>query len=223
MPNTNLTWLERASESKFIASVWACTAVRETSRTVLADPSISISLVSDTKGSRVVLRGSETRPRTERLPAGYACTTIRLQPGVVLEGFDARQFLNRWMTIPANIASNFCLNGARLHYPDFYNAEQLIEQLDNLGRLTYEPASSRDHILLPHTYARLVKRTTGLSPYQLRQLLRLHQAFRLLKQGLPAGAVAAELDFVDQSHLTKISKQFFGHTPNQLRTLPQIP
>ena len=222
-----LTWRERTSESRFVASVWACSTSAATTRTVLADPCISIALVTEDSSTRAILRGPETKPRSEPLAAGYTCTTIRLRPGVLLRGFSAQKFINSLLVLPADAASRFWFEGTRLQFPDFDHAELLIEQLYNLGYLRHETTSSKGtqatKVLSPRSYARLVKRTTGLSPYQLHQLQRMHQALKLLKQGAAVATVAAELNFVDQSHLTHASKQFLGHTPKQLLRLPQIP
>jgi AraC-like DNA-binding protein len=227
MNKAELQWLERASNSAFVASVWTCSAPAAATRTVLADPCISIALVSDGDNRHVVLRGPETKPRREHLAGGYTCLTIRLQPGVLLQGFPAQTFINSSHTLPVNTAGRFWYQGTHLQFPDFDNVELLVDQLYNLGYLRYEVSSDSyaqaAKVSSTRSYSRLVKRTTGLSPYRLHQLQRIHQALRLLKGGMPATAVATELNFVDQSHLTHASKQFLGHTPKQLLYIPQIP
>ena len=225
MNKAKITWRERTSKSKFVDSVWFCSAATKTTRTVFADPCISISLVKG-DSTRVVLRGTKTIPRNEVLAPGYTCLTIRLQPGVILRGFPAQRFIYSAAVLPVDAEGWFWFEGTHLKFPDFDNAELLIDQLDNLGYLRREILSSNNEqaakILSTRSYARLIKRTTGLSPYQLHQLQRIHKALRLLKQGLSAATVAAELNFVDQPHLTHATKQFLGHTPKQLLSLPQI-
>ncbi len=226
MNKAKLLWLERTSNSEFVASVWTSLAPAATTRPILADPCISIALVSGGECRQVVLRGPETKPRNELLIPGYTCTTIRLRPGVLLRGFPAQKFINSALTLPVDEQRGFWLEDNRLQFPNFYNAERLIDQLCELGYL--RRGVSRDtneqtaKVLSPRSYARLIKRTTGLSPYQLYQLQRIHQALRLLKGGMSATAVAAELNFVDQSHLTHAAKQFLGYTPKQILSLPQI-
>ena len=227
MNEVKLTWRERTSESEFVASVWACSTPVATARTVLADPCISIGLVREGGSTKVILRGPETKPHSKLLAPGYTCMAIRLQPGVLLRGFPVQKFINSSLALPADTASRFWFEGTRLQFPDFDHAELLIDQLYNLGYLSHRASSSYNaqtaKILSPRSYARLVKRITGFSPYRLYQLQRMHQALRLLKQGTSAASVAAELNFVDQSHLTHASRQFLGHTPKQLLRLPQIP
>jgi hypothetical protein len=219
-----LTWRERKSESKLVASVWSCNAIAPTERTVLADPCMSIALIEKDNHTEVVVSGPNTESRSEFLEPGYKCTAIRLQPGVLLQGFPAQT--DNSLTLPVDAESWFWFQGSRVQFPDFDNAELLVEQLHALGLLQYE-ASSKERLhsegMSSKSYARLTKRTTGLSPYKLHQLQRIHQALRLLKQGVPAVTVAAELDFVDQAHLTRAVKQFLGHTPKELLDLPHNP
>ncbi|HYG83909.1 MAG TPA: helix-turn-helix domain-containing protein [Verrucomicrobiae bacterium] len=226
MNSTTLIWRERTTELEAIASVWTCNASEITSRTVLADPCISIILVKSADSTEVILRGPETKPRGEVLLPGYTWTAIRLQPGVVLRNFPAEQFTDSFLTLPADNEARFLFEGMWLQFPDFRHAEQLVMQMQNLGLISGKPLSSEKIPLQgmsSKSYSRLVKRTTGLSPYKLRQLQRIHQALQLLKQGVPAAAVAADLGFVDQAHLVRAAKQFLGHTPKELLHLPQSP
>lgn len=226
MNETKPTWRERPSESKFVASVWTCHTRAATTRTVLADPCISIAFVKE-GGTKVIIRGPETKSRTELLAPGYTCTTIRLQPGVLLKGFPIQKFMNNSLVLPVDATSRFWFEGAHLQFPGFNNAEVIIAQLESLGLLS-ENAPDNDYpqtvgTLSARTHYRVTKRTTGFSPYQLYQLRRIHQALRLLKQGVSATTVASELKFTDQSHLIHASKQFLGCTPRQLSRLPQTP
>lgn len=223
MNEASLTWHEHTPKSALIASIWSCSVKAVTTRTVLADPCTSLAFVKDGSSAEVVLRGPDTKPRTELLTPGYTCTTIRLRPGVALKGFPAQQFVNSSLDIPANATLRFWFEGLYLQFPTFDTAELLVEHLYNLGCIQYNKHPWIQRASSPRSHARLVKRITGLSPYQLYQLQRMHQALRLLKQGVPVATVASELDFVDQAHLTHASKRLLGHTPKQLLGLPQAP
>ncbi len=226
MNKTELVWKERTSALEFIASVWTCNASEITSRTVLADPCTSIILVKSTDSSEILLRGPETKPRDEILMPGYTWTAIRLQPGVRLKNFSAEQFTDSFLTVPVGGNAQFQYEGVALPLPSFNNAEQLVEQMQALGLISGQVVDSKERPrqgLSSKSYSRLVKRTTGLSPYKLHQLQRIHEALQLLKQGAPATNVAADLGFVDQAHLTRAAKQFLGHTPKELLNLPQKP
>jgi hypothetical protein len=227
MHTPSLLWRERQSDSPFVESIWASHALADISRTVIADPCISIALLKDAEGARVVVMGPKTKAYTMLLPRGHTCTTIRLKPGVFLKGIPTNQLTNNLVIFPVDAKARFRLGKKSLRFPDFDQAEQLVEQLQQLGYLSY---SSPDGVAAKdaghpsaRTRFRRIRRVTGLSPYQLYQLQRMHQAVRLLKQGVPAARVAMELEFVDQSHLTRASKQFLGHTPGQLPKIPQLP
>lgn len=226
MNNSKLIWRERMSESAFVASVWMCSTIETIERSVLADPCISMARIKENGETKVVLSGPNTEPRIELLTTGYECLAIRFQTGVVLKGFPTQKFTNRWLTIPASASSRFEFEGAHLQFPGFKDAELLVDQLFEQGYLSYETSTkghTRKEGMSSKSYARLTKHTTGLSPYKLHQLQRIHRALQLLKQGMPAATVATDLGFVDQAHLTRSAKQFLGHTPKELLDLPQSP
>jgi hypothetical protein len=157
---------------------------------------------------------------------GYTWTAIRLQPGVQLKNFSAKQYLDSFLVLSANNDGQFEFDGAVLQFPDFANVEQLVRQMQNLGLISGKALDSKESPrqgISSKSYSRLVTRTTGLSPYKLLQLQRIHEALQLLKQGMPATKVAADLGFVDQAHLIRAAKRFLGHTPKELRDLPQNP
>lgn len=226
MNKAELVWRERTSELELIASVWTCNASEITSRTVLADPCISLILVRGADKSEVLLRGPRTKPGSETLIPDYTWMAIRLQPGVQLKNFPAEQLIDSSRVLPTDGDARFQVDGVTLQFPSFRNAEQLVERMQSLGIVSGKAVDSQESPrqgLSSKSYSRLVKRSTGLSPYKLRQLQRIHEALRLLKQGVPATTVAAELGFVDQAHLTRAAKQFLGHTPKELLNLPQKP
>jgi len=226
MNDTELVWRERTSKVAAIASVWTCNASEVTARTVLADPCISIILVQGADSTEVLLRGPETKPRDEMLIPGYTWTAIRLQPGIRLKNFRAQALADSFRTLPSSSDAQFTFEGVTLQFPSFDNAELLIEQMQTHGLISgraIDTAENPRQGLSSKSYSRLVKRNTGLSPYKLHQLQRIHQALRLIKQGVPATTVAADLGFVDQAHLNRAAKQFLGHTPKELFDLPQDP
>ena len=226
MSKTELSWRERTSELESIASVWTGNASEITSRTVLADPCISIILVKSKTSGEVILRGPETKPRSEILLPDYIWTGIRLQPGVQLKNFPTQQFTDKFRTLPADSSGQFEFEGTWLQFPDFNNAERLIEQMHDLGYISGKVLNSQEFPtqgMSSKTYSRFVKRSTGLSPYKLHQLQRMAEALRLLRQGMPAATVASELGFADQAHLHRAAKQFLGHTPKELLWWPHKP
>lgn len=226
MNETELNWKERASELDAIDSVWTGTASEITPRTVLADPCISLILVKSQTSAEVILRGPETKPRGDILLPGYTWTGIRLRPGIQLKNFPTQQMTNGFRTLSADSSGQFEFEGTLLRFPDFENAEQLIEQMYDLGYISGKVLNSQEfpkQDMSSKSHSRFVKRNTGLSPYKLHQLQRMAEVFRLLRQGMPAATVASELGFVDQAHLHHAVKQFLGHTPKELLRWPYKP
>lgn len=226
MQNTELAWEERTSPVAAIASVWTCKASEMVPRTVLADPCISLILVKSTDSTEVLIRGPETKPRDEILIPGYTWTAIRLQPGVRIKGFSVQTLTNRFVTLSTNSNAYFTIADVRLKFPAFDHVETLIEQMQQRGLISGKALDTKEHSqpgISPKSYSRLVKRNTGLSPYKLHQLQRIHEALHLIKQGVSATTVAADLGFVDQAHLNRAARQFLGHTPKELFNIPQTP
>jgi hypothetical protein len=226
MSKPELIWKHRDSELDLIASVWSCTASETTPRTVLADPCISIIFVKGKDGAKIVLRGPETGPREELYMPGDAWIGIRLRPGVQLKSFSTEQYLNGSRVLQADSKGRFQFEGTLLQFPDFNNAEQLIEQMRGLGYISGEVLDGHEFPkqgMSSKTHSRFVKRSTGLSPYKLHQMQRMAEALHLLQQGVPAATVASELGFADQAHLHRAVKKFLGHTPKELLRWPQKP
>jgi hypothetical protein len=218
-----LIWRERTPELESIASVWAGRAAVTMQRIVPANPCISIILIKSDTSAEVVIRGPETKPRSEILLPGYTWIGIRLHPGVQLKNFPAQQLTDSFRMLPADSNGQFQFEGTLLQFPSFNNAEQLIKQMHDLGYIGGKGLEAQEfpkHDMSSKSYSRFVKRSTGLSPYKLHQLQRISEALLLLRQGMPVATIAYELGFADQAHLTRASKRFLGHTPKELLRWP---
>jgi AraC-like DNA-binding protein len=77
--------------------------------------------------------------------------------------------------------------------------------------ITLERLAAIAH-LSPHHLLRVFQQQTGLTPYTYLTQVRLRQAKMKLLAG---GAIAQEIGFVDQSHLTKHFKRAMGIAPKQ--------
>jgi AraC-like DNA-binding protein len=71
--------------------------------------------------------------------------------------------------------------------------------------------------LSPFHFARVFRRATGLPPHSWLMQRRVEQARALLKVGCTPLAVAMQLGFADQSHLTRQFKQTYGIGPGAYR------
>lgn len=84
-----------------------------------------------------------------------------------------------------------------------------------LGQLAAVVAISPFHLL------RTFKDEVGVPPHVYLTHLRVEQAKRLLRRGVPIAQIAADVGFCDQSQLTKRFKQFAGLTPGEYRKSQQ--
>ncbi|MGL4316341.1 MAG: AraC family transcriptional regulator [Pseudomonas sp.] len=90
-----------------------------------------------------------------------------------------------------------------------------------LGACLAEPPSLEELAaavnLSPFHFARVFRRATGLPPHAWLKQRRLEQARALLKVGCAPLAVAMQLGFADQSHLSRQFKQAYGVAPGEYR------
>ncbi|HLZ82741.1 MAG TPA: AraC family transcriptional regulator [Caulobacteraceae bacterium] len=78
--------------------------------------------------------------------------------------------------------------------------------------------------LSEHYFARALKNTVGTPPHAYVTERRIRNARRLiLETDLPLSQVALEVGLVDQPHLSRLFRRFFGGTPSACRRLNRWP
>ena len=91
-----------------------------------------------------------------------------------------------------------------------YLTDHLAEKV-SLEELAEATGMSRYHLL------RLFQADTGLPPHAYQNQLRVDLGKRLLARGVSASQAALEAGFSDQSHFTRVFRQYTGATPGQYR------
>ncbi|WP_338669279.1 AraC family transcriptional regulator [Pseudodesulfovibrio methanolicus] len=91
-----------------------------------------------------------------------------------------------------------------------YLADHLAEKV-SLDELAEAAGLSRYHLL------RVFQAATGLPPHAYQNQLRVDLGKRLLAEGMPVSQAALETGFSDQSHFTRVFRQYTGATPGQYR------
>jgi len=91
-----------------------------------------------------------------------------------------------------------------------YLVEHLTEKV-SLDELVEAAGLSRYHLL------RVFQAATGLPPHAYQNQLRVDMGKRLLAEGMPVSQAALETGFTDQSHFTRVFRQYTGATPGQYR------
>ena len=87
-------------------------------------------------------------------------------------------------------------------------ADNVAEKV-SLDDLSVVSGLSRYHLL------RVFQAATGLPPHAWQNQVRVDLGKKLLAEGLPVSRVAAETGFTDQSHFSRVFKQYTGATPRQ--------
>ncbi len=98
------------------------------------------------------------------------------------------------------------------------NAIDFIEANLDDSSLTIEQIAKAIN-LSPFYFARSFKKEFGISPHCFILNKRLERAKILLRGDLPIVQIAQMCGFSDQSHLTRVFKQYLGFTPGRLKDI----
>ena len=103
--------------------------------------------------------------------------------------------------------------------PTAQNLDVFMDRLERVGLLVFDPLV--EDVLQggdapERTAQSRFRRAVGLSRRKLRVIARAHDAVRLLRAGAAIEDVVSDLDFYDQSHLTRTLRLLIGHTPTEL-------
>lgn len=69
------------------------------------------------------------------------------------------------------------------------------------------------------TLLRAFTKTKGITPYRYLEAIRINEAKKLLREGVPPVCAAIQTGFTDQSHFTNYFSSFIGLTPNMYREI----
>ena len=124
--------------------------------------------------------------------------------------------------LPVKDNATFQIDDYIFVIPTFETAEDTVKDLLESGILLQDKVvARRAHEEKPgastRTIQRQFQRITGMTPYYYVQAERARRAAALLRQGKPTLAVAHELNYTDQFHMTRSLKKFVGKTPRQIR------
>jgi len=107
-------------------------------------------------------------------------------------------------------------DGSRAENPAVAKARKRLAA--NVGNFVPLGELAQSAGLSPHHFLRVFKAATGLPPhaYQIQQAV--EHAKRLLAGGAPISQTALDAGFADQSHFSRIFREFTGATPRQYLT-----
>ena len=169
----------------------------------------------------VLQTGLLSRPVILENAPGDSYLAISFRPGVFMPALPGAQMLDRGVARPLASASRFAVDREVVEIPTFENAEGLVNRLLRRGLLARDAlveSAAEGHPLAisPRAMQRHFALTLGMTPKRFAQIQRSCRAVDLLARGVPPAAVAAELGYADQPHLTRSLKIIMGRTPGEL-------
>jgi AraC-like DNA-binding protein len=170
---------------------------------------------------QVLQTGVITKPVNLGYAPGDEYLAITFRPGVFMPKVAAHTMVDRGVLLGSPAAGRFHVGAETLEVPTFDNAESMVSRLVARGVLALDDVvddalQGRSKVVEPRTVQRHVERAVGVTAKQLSIIYRAQDAARMLAQGTPAAAVAAQLGYSDQSHMTRSLKHLLGSTPAQI-------
>ncbi len=216
----NYFYEKRVSDSPFVRDIWRAKCDGFGQFIASADESWDIILRKD-KRTAVLLDGPNSHVQVIAYGPYTEYLGISFRPGVFMHHLPGKIMVNTTLELPQAANGSFWLEGAKWQFPDYDNAESLVDKLVKDGLL------ERDRVVeaamrgeSPEASPRAVQyhflHTTGLTHSQVRQIARARQATELLRQGASILDVVHQAGYSDQPHLTKSLKRFVGQTPGQI-------
>jgi Helix-turn-helix domain len=170
---------------------------------------------------QVLQTGQHDRPIELDYEAGDSYFAIAFKPDVFMPHLPGSAMVWQGVFHPLANKSHFWIGAERLEIPAFDNAEHLVARLSRRGLIARDRVVGRAvqgslRRLDDRTLQRHCAHVTGLTGKALQQILRANRAVKLLQLGDRISAVAAELGYTDQSHLTRSLQRIIGHTPGEI-------
>jgi AraC-like DNA-binding protein len=211
----------RASESPFVERITRVVYEKPVDELSTPDVCWDLVIVNGPSGTAVFQTGLTSRPVRVRAHPGESFLSIAFKPGVFMPRLPALRMRDSFRVHPLASSRAFSLEGERLEIPNFENAEGLIERLVRRELLARDEvveshARGRPFALSERSVQRHFHLALGMTPKQLSQIQRARAAVDRLERGGAIAAVAAELGYSDQAHMTRSLKAIMGRTPGEI-------
>jgi AraC-like DNA-binding protein len=212
----------RVADSPLVASIRRVQYLAATRETVLPDGSWDLIFIRQAGGQMIAVQtGQIAAPLPVHHRAGDELLVVAFKPEVYMPQLPGYKTFQQGVTRPVERGRGVWIDSDRLEVPSFDNVEQLVAAMARRGLLERDLVVARalqgaSQRLDERSIQRHFATVTGLSLKGFQQIARAREAACLLRAGLSASHVAAELAFSDQSHMTHSLKRFLGQTPSQL-------
>jgi hypothetical protein len=211
---------EKASRSAFVDVIWQTVDTSDGTYLAAADACWDMIFSRLGTGSRVLLSGPSSRPTPVPYRSGGRNVGVRFVQGCYFTHVAACEMCDRTVALRMPGPTVFELAGEEWPFPDYDDVDDLIDRFDAHGLLAHDRVVEATLHgvpidLSPRSVQRHFAKVTGLSPRHVRQIARAREAVARLRDGAAIAAVAYDLGYADQSHLTREVKRLTGYTPGQ--------
>ena len=209
---------QRPSADPEIRTVWRAYVDEAADYTDEASEHWGLSFIRRPDGS---LAAELAGPRLEGLPirsrAGESYWGVELAAHVMIPGVDKALLRGAIAELPV-AGGRVTIAGRRYVIPGWENLEPFVSRLVADGVLVADADVRRalggdDRGLSRRSWQRRFRSVTGLRRKEIERLDRSRRAYRLLSEGMAPSAVAAEVGYADQAHLTRELRRIRGETP----------
>jgi AraC-like DNA-binding protein len=213
---------DRHSDHPFLEKVWRCHSDRTGRFLSVAANNFEIAITRLRGKIFLTLRGPETTATSMDCPGEGEWLGLRFRVGTFMPQFLPGSLRDHNdVNLPSATKHSCWLNGSAVEYPDFENAETLVQRFVQSGILARDPAV--DDMLKRHplncslrSTQRHFLRSTGITYAAFRQIERARYATLLLRDGVSILDVVSRLGYSDQAHLTRSLKRFIGESPTKI-------
>lgn len=211
---------DRPSASPWIERVWRSRSGTVASMTSIATAHWTLVAWHSGRQWQVAAQGPESGATAAPVPPGTEFVGIRMALGTTLAG---HRLVDHSVAFPDVTRRSVRILGHTVPLPAYDDAEDLVRRLARADAIGHDPLV-RDVLRgwSPDIGERTVRRrfltTTGLTPGAVHRIQRAREAAALIRGGAPIAAVAHDLGYYDQPHLTRSLGRFIGHPAAALRT-----
>ena len=212
----------RTSENPYIDTIWQTQNTADGIYEATPDGSWDlIVLIHETGERQMMITGQATKPMNVPYKKGTGSVVISFAPGAYMPHYPAEELLDSFELLPNFDADHFSMAGHTFAFPDFNNAEELVEKMVTLGILKNDTVIDSELRGTPKAMSERARQrhfshTTGLTQKYLQQIKRAQQAVGLLKQGKKPIDAAAEAGYTDQPHMAKSLKKIMARRPSDI-------
>ena len=216
----SFTYEEKTSHSPYVEVVWRTEDKTDGVYLAPADGCWDLIFITELSGTvRVLFSGPTTQPTPVHYKAGNKNLGIRFRPGAFMTQAPALAMRNVVDILPLQGPHHFVLFDHIFALPSFETADELVDELEQLGFLGHDAVVSatlreeRAPRMTNRSVQRRFLQATGMSPTSHRRIEQAQKAVDLLRSGHSLLEAAHEAGYADQAHMTRTLKELTGHTP----------